>query len=290
MKALNSKRSENQQIKLHANEINKISTDPNVPLKTIMSQWMPLSTAILDTVTDNLPSPLDMPIERIHQIISAKYHASVIGAGFDKSSHKNNNNTDGAGGDDSESDSETDENENNNENNVVICDEDVDNIQMPSSNAKKKLASVDKKRKTALDFQQLPDATKQLAEHFTKNSDKNDTNTPTIAFVSKMIALDLSHEELSKVFEDQKIDHNIKNDEEKRIAAKQRALERSRAYREGTNQSWQENTVTSDELEKNTVNEKEEENTNTTTHVNNQEPKIKMVACGALFKILSLNV
>jgi len=123
VKALNAKRSENQQIKLHANEINKIPTDPNVALKAIMSQWMPLSIAILDTVTDTLPSPLDMPVERVRQIISAKYHASVIGAGFNQKF-----------GDDDDSDSEDSESEDNDENN----DENNNENTMKNGNKKRK--------------------------------------------------------------------------------------------------------------------------------------------------------
>ena len=219
VKALNAKRSESQQIKLHANEINKIPTDPNVALKAIMSQWMPLSIAILDTVTDTLPSPLDMPIERVRQIISAKYHASVIGAGFNLKFGDNDS--------DSE-DSESEDNDKQNDENTMAkndneksdeksADTDEDNLQMASSRVKIDKNIEKQQKKQTLDFQQLPEPTKALTQHFTKHKNDQDSETPTIAFVSKMIALDLTQEELAKVFEDLVIKNADELDAAKRI-------------------------------------------------------------------------
>jgi len=81
-------------------------------------------------------------------------------------------------------------------------------------------------KKQTLDFQQLPEPTKALTQHFTKHKNDQDSETPTIAFVSKMIALDLTQEELAKVFEDLV----IKNADELDAAKRMRRLSKNVDY------------------------------------------------------------
>ena len=44
-------------------------SDPLVHLSAIYNSWLPLSNAVLDMVVNLLPSPLDLTIDRVQQLI-----------------------------------------------------------------------------------------------------------------------------------------------------------------------------------------------------------------------------
>ncbi|KAL7980102.1 hypothetical protein Chor_001370, partial [Crotalus horridus] len=54
-------------LKIAARELRH--TDPKVQLNAICSQWLPISDAVLSMVCDKLPSPLDIPAERVEKLL-----------------------------------------------------------------------------------------------------------------------------------------------------------------------------------------------------------------------------
>uniref|UniRef100_A0A0F7ZE56 Elongation factor-like 1 n=1 Tax=Crotalus adamanteus TaxID=8729 RepID=A0A0F7ZE56_CROAD len=54
-------------LKIAARELRH--TDPKVQLNAICSQWLPISDAVLSMVCDKLPSPLDIPAERVERLL-----------------------------------------------------------------------------------------------------------------------------------------------------------------------------------------------------------------------------
>uniref|UniRef100_A0ABM5EYZ3 Elongation factor-like GTPase 1 isoform X1 n=2 Tax=Pogona vitticeps TaxID=103695 RepID=A0ABM5EYZ3_9SAUR len=55
-------------LKIGARELRH--TDPKVQLNAICSQWLPISEAVLSMVCRKLPSPLDIPAERVEKLMS----------------------------------------------------------------------------------------------------------------------------------------------------------------------------------------------------------------------------
>ena len=192
---------DHMKLKMNNSDLKKIAINPAQVLKNFMSQWLPLGECVLKNIIDIIPSPIDVEDNRLKQLISGQYknQFSIIDGtknadcenskGFDLKKYLEDND---------------------------FLDKTTEEINIEDGKSKNTHEN---------SFDNLPEATQELAKSFKIPFSENNQTTPCIAFVSKIIALD-----------DQAISaHKSQIKEESAIKKRELAIARAKERAENSN-------------------------------------------------------
>lgn len=162
---------DHMKLKMNNADLKKIAINPAQVLKNFMSQWLPLGECVLKNIIDIIPSPIDVEDHRLKQLISGQYKSQ-----FSIMDGTKNADCENSRGFDLKK---------------YLEDNDFLDIDKTTEKINSTCIEDDKSKNTHENsFDSLPVATQELAKSFKVPYSENNTTTPCIAFVSKIIALD----------------------------------------------------------------------------------------------------